>query len=107
MGLIWASLVAQSVKNLPAVQHSGFNPWSRSKCNPLQHSCLENLVDRGAWLATVHDVYGNLKRIDNFTILYVLIITHRYFSNYAVLIYFGNLEVFSTEVLQILSKNYF
>ena len=22
--------------------------------NPLQYSCLENLVDRGAWWATVH-----------------------------------------------------
>ena len=22
--------------------------------NPLQHSCLENLMDRGAWWATVH-----------------------------------------------------
>jgi len=24
--------------------------------NPLQYSCLENPVDRGAWLATVHRV---------------------------------------------------
>ena len=24
--------------------------------NPLQHSCLENLLDRGAWRATVHGV---------------------------------------------------
>ena len=24
--------------------------------NPLQHSCLENLMDRGAWQATVHRV---------------------------------------------------
>ena len=24
--------------------------------NPLQYSCLENLMDRGAWLATVHRV---------------------------------------------------
>ena len=24
--------------------------------NPLQHSCLENPVDRGAWWATVHGV---------------------------------------------------
>ena len=24
--------------------------------NPLQYSCLENSVDRGAWLATVHGV---------------------------------------------------
>ena len=24
--------------------------------NPLQYSCLENRMDRGAWLATVHGV---------------------------------------------------
>ena len=24
--------------------------------NPLQYSCLENLLDRGAWRATVHGV---------------------------------------------------
>ena len=24
--------------------------------NPLQYSCLENPLDRGAWLATVHSV---------------------------------------------------
>ena len=24
--------------------------------NPLQYSCLENTMDRGAWLATVHGV---------------------------------------------------
>ena len=24
--------------------------------NPLQYSCLENPMDRGAWLATVHGV---------------------------------------------------
>ena len=24
--------------------------------NPLQYSCLENPMDRGAWLATVHEV---------------------------------------------------
>ena len=24
--------------------------------NPPQHSCLENLMDRGAWWATVHGV---------------------------------------------------
>ena len=26
----------------------------RRQGNPLQYSCLENLIDRGAWLATVH-----------------------------------------------------
>ena len=28
--------------------------------NPLQYSCLENLIDRGAWWATVHGVTKEL-----------------------------------------------
>ena len=39
----------------------GFIPgWGRSPggglANPLQYSCLENPMDRGAWRATVHGV---------------------------------------------------
>ena len=30
---------------------------------PLQYSCLENLTDRGAWWATVHDVAMSLTRL--------------------------------------------
>ena len=30
-------------------------PWRR-ECNPLQYSCLENPMDRGAWQATVHGI---------------------------------------------------
>ena len=56
-------LIAQSVKNMPAMQESTCNagdpglipgsgrfPWRR-KCNPLQYSCLENPTVRGAWWA--------------------------------------------------------
>ena len=28
-GVVWASLMAQIIKNLPAVQIPGFNPWVR------------------------------------------------------------------------------
>ena len=40
-----------------------FDPWSgRSpggeQGNPLQYSCLENSMDRGAWWATVHKIAG-------------------------------------------------
>ena len=31
--------------------------------NPLQYSCLENLVDRGAWWATVHGVAKSQTRL--------------------------------------------
>ena len=39
----------------------GFNPWvgkipGEEHGNPLQYSCLENSMDRGAWWATVHGV---------------------------------------------------
>ena len=34
---------------------SGKSPGERNG-NPLQYSCLENFMDRGAWLATVHEV---------------------------------------------------
>ena len=38
----------------------GFNPWVRipggRNGNPLQYSCLENPLDRGAWWGTVHGV---------------------------------------------------
>ena len=54
----WASLVAQMVKNLPAVQETrgsipglGRSPGERNG-NPLQYSCLGNPMDRGAWWAT-------------------------------------------------------
>ena len=50
------------VKNLPAnagdmgsIPGSGISPGERNG-NPLQSSCLENTMDRGAWWATVHGV---------------------------------------------------
>ena len=44
---------------------SGFDPWvgkipGDGSGYPLQYSCLENLVDRGAWCATVHGVTESL-----------------------------------------------
>ena len=57
-----ASLVAQTVKNVPAnagdaglIPGSGRSPGGGNG-NPLQYSCLENPMDRGAWRATVHGV---------------------------------------------------
>ena len=58
--ITWGSLVAQMVKNLAYnVGDPGLNPGSgRSPGEghgiPLQYSCLENPMDRGAWQATVH-----------------------------------------------------
>ena len=53
-----ASLVAQMLKNMPAsagdpasIRGSGRSPGEGSGY-PLQYSCLENSMDRGAWQAT-------------------------------------------------------
>ena len=35
--------------------------------NPLQYSCLENPMDRGAWWAAVHGVAGIRTRLSDFT----------------------------------------
>ena len=35
--------------------------------NPLQYSCLENPMDRGAWQGTVHGVAKSQTRLSNFT----------------------------------------
>ena len=62
------NMVAQSVKNLRAVQEISCNAgdlgWipGSGRCpgegngSPLQFSCLENPMDRGDWPATVHGV---------------------------------------------------
>ena len=60
-----ASQVGLVVKNLPAsagdVRYAGLIPGSE-RCpgggqgNPLQHSCLENPMDRGARRATGHRI---------------------------------------------------
>ena len=57
--------MALVVKNLPAnaedirgegiIPGSGRSPEGKQG-NPLQYSCLENPMDRGAWQATVHRV---------------------------------------------------
>ena len=35
--------------------------------NPLQYSCLENLMDRGAWQVTVHGFTKSRTRLSDFT----------------------------------------
>ena len=53
--MLWASLVAQLVKNLPVIQETQvwFLGWEdplekEMATHSLQYSCLENLMDRGA-----------------------------------------------------------
>ena len=44
------------VKNLPAMQETGVQSLGREKGYPLQCSCPENPMDRGAWWAADHGV---------------------------------------------------
>ena len=57
--IVRASLVAQTVKNLPAMWEiwgsilgSGRSPGEQNG-DPLQYSCLENPMDTKAWWVTV------------------------------------------------------
>ena len=79
-----ASQVVLVVKNPPAsageIRDEGSIPGSgRSPGgghgNPLQYSCLENPMDRGAWWATVHGVSKNCTRQSDW------VCTHRLRSN--------------------------
>ena len=47
-----------SAGDLGLIPGSGRFPAERND-NPLQYSCLENPLDRGAWQATVHGVSKN------------------------------------------------
>ena len=43
------------------------NIWGEGSGNPLQYSCLENPMDRGAWWAAVHGVTRSQTRLSDFT----------------------------------------
>ena len=61
------------VKNLPAMQETWVQARGQEDSpgegngNPLQSSCLENLMDGGAWWATVHGVSKSWARLRDFT----------------------------------------
>ena len=63
--------MAQAVKNPPAVQETpalGWgNPLEEGNGNPLQYSCLENPMDRGAWQAAVYGVAKSRARLSDLT----------------------------------------
>ena len=68
---IWASLVAQMVKNQPAnaeimgsIPGLGRSP-GEGNGNPLQYSYLENPMDRGTWQTVVHGVTKSWTLLSN------------------------------------------
>ena len=53
---------ACSAGDLGLIPGSGRSP-GEGNGNPLQYSCLENSMDRGAWYATVHGVAKSRTRL--------------------------------------------
>ena len=62
---LWASPMAQQVKNPPAMQETQEiqvrslgqeDSLEKENGTPLQYSCLGNPMDRGAWRATVREI---------------------------------------------------
>ena len=49
-----------------SIPGSGRSP-GEGNGNPLQYSCLENSVDRGAWQATVHGIAKSCTRLSDLT----------------------------------------
>ena len=102
--VVWTSLVAQVVKNLPAVQ-----VWVQSLCwevspgegngFPLRYSCLENSTDRGAWRATTerltqHGCLLPYARVFPFPFIHSFIHLYLYLSWFLIL--FNRLSSFTT-----------
>ena len=59
---------ACNVGDLGSIPGLGRSP-GEGKGNPLQYSCLENPMDRGAWWATVHGVAKSQTRLSDLTYL--------------------------------------
>ena len=59
---------ACNVGDLSLIPGLGRSP-GEGNGNPLQYSCLENPMDRGAWQATVHGVTKSQTELSNFTSL--------------------------------------
>ena len=73
---MWGLPSDSVVKNQPAnAGDAGMIPGSErspgeGKDNPLQYSCLENSMDRGAWWATVHSVAKSGARLKQLSMHY-------------------------------------
>ena len=57
---------AGDIRDLGLTLGSGVSPGG-GHGNPLQYSCLENSMDRGAWWATVHGVSKSQKQLKQFS----------------------------------------
>ena len=68
-----------SVKHLPAMGQTWVRPLGREdtpgegNAKPPQHSCLENLMDRGAWWAIVYRITASQTRLSDSRFLFFLV----------------------------------
>ena len=53
---------------LPVTWITLFTEKFKGNGNPLQYSCLENSMDRGAWWATIHGVAKSRTRLSDFCV---------------------------------------
>ena len=58
---------AYNAGDLGLIPGSGRSP-GEGNVNPLQYSCLENPMDRGAWWATIHGVAKSRARLSDFCV---------------------------------------
>ena len=66
-GTFFTTRATWEVQNDPFTTFEGFYYWSLGEGNgtPLQYSCLENPMDRGAWEAAVHGVAKSRTRLSD------------------------------------------
>ena len=71
--LLWASLLAQTMKHLPTTEETRVPSLGQEDSpregngNLIQNSCLENSLQRRAWRAIVHGVTKSWTRLSDFT----------------------------------------
>ena len=79
---------ARNVRDMASIPGSGRSPGGRHG-NPLQYSCLEHPIDRGAWRATLHRVAKSWTRLKQLSmhahtplsgLLFNSMVTDPYFS---------------------------
>ena len=61
---------ACNVGDQSSIPGSGRSPEEENG-NPLQYSCLENSMDRGAWWAPVHSIAKSRTRLNDFSFFMV------------------------------------
>ena len=66
MALVVKNLLANAgdIRDMGSIPGPGRSP-GEGNGNPLQYSCLENAMDRGAWWSTVHEIAKSQTRLSD------------------------------------------